>query len=143
LALKAQIDLVDGRPEAALADLDRAAAADPYRTETFYQRGLVLRRLGRNEEAKRDADRAAALNQGIVTMSKLNDEAARAPEDAGVRFRLGQLCVELGKPELAASWYRAALACDPRHAAARQALNALRPSARSVPALPLMGIKFP
>ena len=55
-------------------------------------------------------------------MSDLNDQAARAPDDPEVRLRLGQLCESLGKPELAASWYRAALACDPRSAEARAAL---------------------
>jgi hypothetical protein len=64
-------------------------------------------------------------------MSALNEQAERAPHDADVRCRLGRLCVDLGKPELAASWYRAALACDPKHAEARLGLNALRPTSRA------------
>lgn len=131
LAQKAQLDLLDGRPDAALERLDRAVAADPYRAQTIYQRGVVLRRLGRDEDARRDVDRAAALNAAVAEMSKLNEQAARDPHDAGVRCRLGQLCVELGKPELAASWYRAALACDPHHEGARLGLAALRPPRRA------------
>jgi tetratricopeptide (TPR) repeat protein len=126
LAQRAQIDLIDGRPAEALERLDRAVASDPYRPETIYRRGLVLRQLGRTEAAEHDIARATELKQGLAEMSALNQEAERDPHDADVRFRLGRLCVALGKPELAASWYRAALACDPRHVAARFGLNALR-----------------
>jgi hypothetical protein len=59
-------------------------------------------------------------------MTDLNAKAAADPHDADIRDRLGRLCVALGKPELAASWYRAALACDPRHGGARLGLAALR-----------------
>ncbi|MGP0063682.1 MAG: tetratricopeptide repeat protein [Isosphaeraceae bacterium] len=127
LAQRAQIDLANGRPAEAIAYLDRAVAADPCQPEIFYQRGLVLRQLGRPEEARRDLARADELNEGLAEMSALNRQAERAPHDADIRYRLGRLCVELGKPELAASWYRAALACDPGHAAARFGLRALRP----------------
>src|SRR5262249_55556393 len=130
LALKAQFDLFDGHPDAALGRLNRAAEADPYRPQTFYQRGLVLRQLGRAAEAEGDAARAAELNQGIAEMWAWTGQAERAPHDAGVRSALGRLCAELGKPELAASWYRAALACDPKHAAAKAGLSALRTAAR-------------
>jgi tetratricopeptide (TPR) repeat protein len=130
LVQRAQIDVADGHPTEAIANLDRAVAADPFQPETIYQRGVVLRQLGRTEEARRDLARAEGLNKGLAEMSALNRQAERAPHDADVRYRLGRLCVELGKPELAASWYRAALACDPRHAAARFGLNALRPTVR-------------
>ena len=89
-----------------------------------------MRQLGRDEEARRDLTRADELNKGLAEMSALNRQAEREPHDADVRYRLGRLCVELGKPELAASWYRAALACDPRHAAARLGLKALQPRGR-------------
>ena len=46
LVHRAQLDLADGRVAEALAWLDRAVAADPYRPEAIYQRGVVLRRLG-------------------------------------------------------------------------------------------------
>jgi tetratricopeptide (TPR) repeat protein len=126
LAQKAQLDLADGQPSRALERLDRAVAADPYRAAAIYQRGVVLRQLGRTAESERDIARAGALNKGLAEMSALSHQAEHDPHDAELRFRLGQLCVELGKPDLAASWYKAALACDPAHAAARLALNALR-----------------
>jgi tetratricopeptide (TPR) repeat protein len=126
LTQRAAIDFADGHPEEALVRLDRALAADPFRSETVYRRALALRILGRHAEAARDFARAAELNTLMTTMSELNAKAAADPRDADVRDRLGRLCVELGKPELAASWYRAALACDPGHASARLGLAVLR-----------------
>ncbi len=132
LAQRAQIDLADGHPADAIDRLDRAVAADPYRPETIYQRSVVLRQLGRTEEARRDTTRADELKKALAEMSDLNRQAEHNPHDAEIRYRLGRLCVQLGKPELAASWYRAALACDSRHVGARLGLNALRPQSRSV-----------
>lgn len=132
LTRRAQLDVSEGHFEAALERLNRAVVADPHRAETLYQRGLVLRRLGRDEEGLRDLEHARAVNRLTSTMSALNDEAARNPTDAEVRHKLGNVCAELGKIDMAASWYRAALACDPHHAAARLGLNALaaRPPGR-------------
>jgi tetratricopeptide (TPR) repeat protein len=136
LTQRAGIDLADGHPDEALRRLDRAVAADPFRSEIVYQRGLALKILGRRSEAAHDFARAAELNQLWITMSDLNAKAAQDSHDADVRDRLGRLCLELGKPDLAASWYRAALACNPRHAGARLGLAALRGPTRRTPAQP-------
>jgi tetratricopeptide (TPR) repeat protein len=125
LAQRARFDLAEGRPAEALARLDRAVAADPYNSQRIYQRGTILRTLGRRDEADRDFARAGELNRALAEMSALNAEAARFPEDADIRCRIGWLCAKLGKPGLAASWYRAALACAPRHPGARLGLKAL------------------
>lgn len=127
LAQRARIDMAEGHIAEALESLNRAIGSDPYRAETIYQRGVVLRQLGEDARAEQDFARATLINKNIAELSALNDQAAREPADADVRYRLGLLCVALGKPELAASWYRAALACDPKHPAARIGLNALRP----------------
>lgn len=125
LTQQARLDLAEGRTALALDRLDRAVGADPYRAESLYQRGLVLRQLGRQEESRGDLDRSNTLKRWLGEMSALNDRAAREPSDASVRFDLGGACEQLGKFELAASWYRAALACDPNHEAAKSAMLAL------------------
>ena len=101
---RARIDLAHGHPDEALRRLDLALAADPFRSETVYNRGLALRILGRNPEAALDFARTAELNRLTIEMSTLNRKAAEDPHDPDVRYRLGRLCVELGKPDLAASW---------------------------------------
>jgi tetratricopeptide (TPR) repeat protein len=125
LGQRAQIDLADGLPAEALARLDRAVAADPYNSQRIYQRGTALRALGRVDESERDFARAGELNRALAEMSALNGKAAERPEDADVRCQIGRLCLELGKTALAASWFRAALACDPHHPGARLALQSL------------------
>ena len=117
----------EGRLEDALTRLNQAASADPYRSQTFHQRASVLRRLGREADADRDAARAASLNRTLARMSALNDEAAEHPRDADLRYRVGEACSDLGMFDLAASWFRAARACDPAHDAARKRLTELRP----------------
>ncbi|MBX6312096.1 MAG: tetratricopeptide repeat protein, partial [Isosphaeraceae bacterium] len=126
LAEQAVLDQAMGRPAEAAARLDRALAAQPNNPQWLYQRGLALRMLGRAAEAQRDLERAAELNRDWAAMAALNDEAAQHPDDPEVRCRLGRLCARLGLPELAASWYRAALACDPHCETARLGLATLR-----------------
>lgn len=125
LARRGMIAQSGGRLAEAVEWFDRAVAVDPNTPQWVYMRGLTLRSLGRSDEADRDAGRAAELKQAVVTMSRLNAEAADNPTDPGVRVRIGRICEDLGKPELAASWYRAALACDPRSADALAALQPL------------------
>ncbi len=125
LSLEATVDLIDGRPAEALELLDRALASDPLNSRWLYQRGMTLRRLGRSDEAKRELAKAGDLKKSFEEVSDLEGKAARYPGDPEVRCRLGQLCTKLGNPNMAATWFRAALACDPGHAGARSGLNAL------------------
>ena len=125
LSLGATVDLVDGRPAEALERLDRALAADPLNARWLYQRGMTLRRLGRSHEAERELAKAGDLKKSFQEVSDLEGRAARYPGDPDVRCRLGQLCTKLGNPTMAATWFRAALACDPGHAGARSGLDAL------------------
>jgi hypothetical protein len=88
-------------------------------------RSVAQRAMGRADEADRDAARSAELKQAAVRLSDLTGEATRRPDDPDVRIRLGRVCEVLGRPALAATWYRAALACDPRNDEARSALTAV------------------
>jgi tetratricopeptide (TPR) repeat protein len=128
MAQRARLELAGGRAGEALTWLDRALAADPYIGEWHHQRAGALRMLGRTAEADAAQARATELRRMSRELSGLNDEAARNVFDAGIRHRIGLICVGLGKPELAASWYVAALACDPNHAGARRDLAALNRS---------------
>jgi Flp pilus assembly protein TadD len=126
LGERAQSDFARGRYREAVEQFDRALAAEPSNAKWLYQRGLALRKLGRAAESDRDLARASGLNRDLARLSQLDEEASRKPNDPEVRYQLGRLCVRLGKPEMAVSWFQAALACDPRHAAARAGLNSLR-----------------
>ena len=125
LARRGQIAQSQGRFLEAIEWYDRAVAADPYNPQWPFMRAVVLRPLGRADEADRDSARAAELKRAVASMSRLNAEASDNPADPGVRVRIGRVCEGLGKPGLAASWYRAALACDPHSGEAQAALQPL------------------
>jgi tetratricopeptide (TPR) repeat protein len=125
LTFRARIDLSEGRIAEALEGYSRVLAANPFHAQAFYQRGLAHRRLGKIAEAKRDLARAAELNALTAEMDRLNREAGKNRNDPEIRYQLGRVCVSLGKPELGASWFVAALACDPRHPGAALELKAL------------------
>ena len=125
LACRARLDLTEGRIARALDGFNRVVAADPFHSQAFYQRGLANRRLDRTAEARRDLARAAELRALVSEMDRLNREAGKKLDDPEIRYQLGGICVALGKPELGASWYVAALACDPHHPGAKLGLKTL------------------
>jgi len=125
LAFRSRLDLTEGRVAQAIDGFSRVLAANPFHAQAFYQRGLANRRLGKLAEAESDLARAVELNALTAEMDRLNREASTNAEDPEIRYQLGQLSVLLGKQELAASWYIAALACDPRHPGARLGLKIL------------------
>ncbi|RUL87575.1 tetratricopeptide repeat protein [Tautonia sociabilis] len=125
-ALAGLLAQAEGRNDEAEGWFDLAVASAPFDFRRYVQRATFLRTLGRLDEADRDARRADELKQALLAMSSLNAEAAARPLDPDVRCRLGLLCEQLGKPQLAASWYRAALSCDPNHSDARSLLAELR-----------------
>jgi hypothetical protein len=63
--------------------------------------------------------------------TELHEEAMKDPADAEIRCQLGVVAGQLDKTDLARSWFKMALALDPDHAEAREALRAL--SARTAP----------
>jgi tetratricopeptide (TPR) repeat protein len=62
--------------------------------------------------------------------SDLHQTAAQDPTDAEARYRLGILARGRGRPELARMWFRAVLAIQPEHAAARAALAEIEAAGR-------------
>jgi tetratricopeptide (TPR) repeat protein len=58
--------------------------------------------------------------------TKLHTQAIKNADDVDLRYQLGELARQLDKPLLAVSWFEAALALDPQHEKARQALQGLR-----------------
>jgi hypothetical protein len=58
-------------------------------------------------------------------VSELEQQVAARPADPEVPYRLGLHCNLLGKPDLATSWYRSALACDAGHTGAHSRFAAL------------------
>jgi hypothetical protein len=63
------------------------------------------------------------LRDLVTQFSRLHGKAVANPADADLRYQLGVVANRLDKRELARSWFMAALALDPTHTHARQALQ--------------------
>ncbi len=142
LALPA--DRIDERIYAALLKtLQAALARQPDHTELHYHCGCVLGRLGRNEDAIEETERAVATNptfvralielaklyqktdRGADAKSRLERAIASGAEYADVYYLLGNIYRDEGEVLRARSAYRHALLLNDRYEAALTALEAL------------------
>jgi tetratricopeptide (TPR) repeat protein len=90
---------VAGRDTEALAAFDRALAREPESGVTLLHRALVLRRLGRGEEADRDLERAAALEPELAPEALLVRgvlHAERGDRSEAERLLLGAVELDAG-----------------------------------------------
>ncbi|HKJ25809.1 MAG TPA: tetratricopeptide repeat protein, partial [Myxococcota bacterium] len=96
------VALAEGRPEEALAWMDRADALSPGDRDVALNRAAAFADLGRPDEAR----------------AELEAWLARHPGDAGALLRLGHLDLDAGRPDAAARHYRAVVARMPWEAEA-------------------------
>ena len=116
LLLYGTIASEQGDLSTAVEAFTRAVVAWPKDYAAHFKLAQALRRSGNDAEADRHAQIADELKRIREEFSKLHERAAADPDDANIRCRLGVLAGELGRPDLAQVWFRAALAIDPQHA---------------------------
>lgn len=109
----------------AIGHLEKAARLEPADFEVRYKLAQALRLAGRAADAEREDRRATELRELRTRFTDLHDRAMKAPTDAQVRCDLGKVALELGRDDLAAMWFEAALAIDGNRNDAREALIAL------------------
>jgi tetratricopeptide (TPR) repeat protein len=117
--------LLLGKADDAAGVLEEAVRLDPQNRQAHF---YLAQAYARKHEDVKSAEQLR-LTQEIyvaeVEFSELHRTASQQPTDAEVRYRLGVLARRLGKTELARTWFRAALALQPEHSAARAALAEL------------------
>ena len=121
----ASLDLESGDAAAAARTLRHAVDRYPKDPEVRYRLSQAYDRLGQPKAAEEQLKLRNELRDLVTQFSRLHGKAVAAPADADLRYQLGVLAGQLDKPELARSWFMAALALDPNHAEARRALRAL------------------
>jgi tetratricopeptide (TPR) repeat protein len=136
---RAEAFRLEGRFEAALADLDRAASLDPGSRLVRLQRGLTLAALRRDDEAEKELTRYLAapspravayverartrLRGGRLDAALADFSAAlQLKDDVDVYLARGRALEQAGRLEEAASGYRAGLMRLPGAAALVDAL---------------------
>jgi tetratricopeptide (TPR) repeat protein len=127
LLSKGRFALESNEPASALEILTNAVERHPRDETLHYLLSQTCHRLGQDEAARRHAEQAAEIHGLAVEYAALNRRAMDEPKQPDVCFQLGLMAERLDMLEAAASWYRAALILDPRHAGAQGRLFALPP----------------
>lgn len=118
----AQVHCAAGRWKEALPELWEAVRSNPDQTRAYYLMARAYSHLGRKEESRRadaifrrrdDYDR-----QLLALRTRIGEE----PENAQLRFRIGDLYAAIGHLDLAITSYRSGLQRSPDDARARRRL---------------------
>ncbi|MBS0203533.1 MAG: tetratricopeptide repeat protein [Planctomycetes bacterium] len=120
LILNGLLLLDEGRPGEAVAPLLDAVESHP---EDFEARAKLIQaysQVGNSDAAKKELMELERIKSIRNEIHNLTLMAIARPDDADSRFRLGLRYRELGVNAVAVKWFRAALALQPAHAAARK-----------------------
>jgi tetratricopeptide (TPR) repeat protein len=125
LLLRGNLLLDEGNLPLAIEHFQRCVAADALDYAARYKLAQAYERSGDKANAQKHGQLAEDLKRSREEFTQLHHEAMAQPRNAGVRYRLGQAALRLKRPDLARTWFAAALALDPAHAAAAAALQGL------------------
>ena len=120
--LRGRLEWEAERPDEALAWLGRGLGRLPHDREGHKDLAAVLRRLGRDAEAREHEQRYLAIDRDEHRLDDLTREAARNPKDVALRHEVGTALVRLGRDDDAIRWFVGTLLLDPAHRETRAAL---------------------
>lgn len=121
---RGELELDQGRPEAAEPLLRKAAAQRPYDRRVQYAMYRCLLQLDRATEAATFDARVKRLDADLARLSALRNEVMDHPNDAALRCEGGLLFLRNGEREEGIRWLQLALRLDPKCEPARAALAA-------------------
>ena len=126
LLLKAAIQVEQSQLKEAVITLRNAVASHPLDHRVHFKLSQALAKLGETAESEKCAAESTRLRDLRAHFADLHSQASEDLANADVRYQLGITAEQLGLVELANSWLSAALALDPNHAKAQDALTELR-----------------
>jgi tetratricopeptide (TPR) repeat protein len=94
--------------EAAIEVLERAIAEEPSEEQAYYQMGQAYARLGKDDLATAFLNQHRQILDAKVRLHELEHKAALNPQNVAVRTEIADLYAQIGLPELADFWHRAA-----------------------------------
>lgn len=103
--------------------LSRAVKVAPNDYDLRYSLMTALRAAGRIQQAEEELSAAEKLRELRERFDDLVHQASAAPYDADIRYQLGVLADRLELTRAAGSWFKAAVALDPRHQLALKELK--------------------
>jgi tetratricopeptide (TPR) repeat protein len=111
-----------GHIDEAESRLQRAARLCPDNGAILYNLAKCLEAAGKPDAAKKVTSRLETLRSDERRMSGLMAEVMKSPRDADLLCEVGNIFLHNGMPEDGTRWLKTALAQDPWHRAAHQAL---------------------
>jgi tetratricopeptide (TPR) repeat protein len=108
LLLEGEIRVALQQYEEAITALARVVAVEPAEQEAHHHLGQAYARRGDQARAKEHLDRHHWLVRAKTEVYRLQRLAGQRPRDIALRKQIVVLCEEIGWPEMAAQWKRAA-----------------------------------
>jgi len=108
LRLRGKFLATAGKPEEAAPLFERILRQDPHDVTSRYQLAQAYERLQRTEEAAEQRRLLEQTRQGMLALTNLIQEVGEKPWDTTLQQRLAEKCNEMGRPDLARRWLRAA-----------------------------------
>lgn len=133
LLVRARAHVSSGHPQQALEDLEHAVATHPNDLGAMQFLAQVEAQVGLAERSRATIERCRRAGERLDLMAQLTERIARRPDDAELRWRMGQAAAEGGSFLLASQCFKAALALDPQYQPAREGLAALPSAFRNEP----------
>jgi tetratricopeptide (TPR) repeat protein len=124
LVARAKIESRRGSLEVALKFLDKAVVVDNVEPEIRYQRSLILSRLGRTDDARREQEEMSRLRKEKEEFDELLDGLLKFPADLDRQIRAARWFFEHGHPEEGARWAEKILRERAHHVEANRLLAA-------------------
>jgi Flp pilus assembly protein TadD len=102
--------------EGALSLLDQAIRLETEDPELYYRRGVVLTRLGRQQQAQKDHEHSKRLREAKDRIKELHDRLSRSPGDVQLWYEIAAWLIENGHEEEGLRWAERTVRDRPDHA---------------------------
>ncbi len=123
--LKGVLELESGDAAAAVEVLQKAVEAYPKEWRPRSTLAMAYQRLGDDKQAAEQLKLVEEARRLRDRFTGLHNQALKDPDSADLRYELGVVARQLDKPLSAIRWFQAALALQPDHQQAQQALREL------------------
>ena len=115
LSALAEREIAANRLDRALDYCDRSVRSDPFDTQVRYRRMLVLNRLGRSDEARKERQAIDRLRAERAEFDQIGAALVRSPTDPDLRARAAAWLMAHGRESEAIDWARLVLTARPDH----------------------------
>jgi tetratricopeptide (TPR) repeat protein len=121
----AKLALDERRYEDAVVSLSEGVKLAPADYDLRYTLVVALRAAGQSDEAEKHLEIVEELRSLRERFDELIQESTKDPYNAEIRYQLGLIADRLDTPEVARSWFKAAVALDGNHNGAQRRLREL------------------